>query len=64
LVVASARWSHRARARRDRGVGADIGGQHGVTALLFAAPGYGYRMGVKPNLIEVLEAHPTDDETG
>ncbi len=27
---------------------------HGVTEGLFAHPGYGYRMGVKPNLIEVL----------
>jgi hypothetical protein len=27
---------------------------HGVTAGLFAQQGYGYRMGVKPNLIEVL----------
>jgi hypothetical protein len=27
---------------------------HGVTADLFAKQGYGYRMGVKPNLIEVL----------
>jgi hypothetical protein len=28
--------------------------QHQVTESLFQAPGYGYRMGVKPNLIEVL----------
>jgi hypothetical protein len=28
--------------------------QHGVTAALFASPGYGYRMGIKPDLIEVL----------
>jgi hypothetical protein len=27
---------------------------HGVNAGLFAREGYGYRMGVKPNLIEVL----------
>jgi hypothetical protein len=27
---------------------------HGVTEGLFAKSGYGYRMGVKPNLIEVL----------
>lgn len=27
---------------------------HGVTERLFAQSGYGYRMGVKPNLIEVL----------
>jgi hypothetical protein len=27
---------------------------HGVTADLFAQEGYGYRMGIKPNLIEVL----------
>lgn len=28
--------------------------QHGVTTPVFASPGYGYRMGVKPNLIEIL----------
>lgn len=28
--------------------------QHGVTAALFAAEDYGYRMGVPPNLIEIL----------
>ncbi len=28
--------------------------QHRVTETLFEAPGYGYRMGVKPNLIELL----------
>ncbi|MFO0553358.1 MAG: hypothetical protein U0271_33550 [Polyangiaceae bacterium] len=28
--------------------------QHRVTEALFEAPGYGYRMGVKPNLIELL----------
>jgi hypothetical protein len=28
--------------------------QHHVTASLFATPDYGYRMGVKPNLIEIL----------
>lgn len=27
---------------------------HGVTAGLFEQQGYGYRMGIKPNLIEVL----------
>lgn len=27
---------------------------HGVTAELFASAGYGYRMGIKPNLIELL----------
>lgn len=27
---------------------------HGVTEGLFAQSGYGYRMGVKPNLIEIL----------
>ena len=27
---------------------------HGVTAALFAEPGLGYRVGVKPKLIEVL----------
>lgn len=27
---------------------------HGVTADLFARQGYGYRMGLKPNVIEVL----------
>ena len=27
---------------------------HGVTANLFAHEGYGYRMGLKPNLIEIL----------
>ena len=27
---------------------------HGVTANLFEQQGYGYRMGIKPNLIEVL----------
>jgi hypothetical protein len=27
---------------------------HGVTADIFTKTGYGYRMGVKPNLIEVL----------
>lgn len=27
---------------------------HGVTEGLFAKPGYGYRMGIKPNLIELL----------
>ncbi len=27
---------------------------HGVNEGLFAAPGYGYRIGVKPNLIELL----------
>jgi hypothetical protein len=27
---------------------------HGVTPDLFARPGYGYRVGIKPNLIEVL----------
>lgn len=27
---------------------------HGITEGLFASKGYGYRMGVKPNLIEVL----------
>jgi Nucleotidyl transferase of unknown function (DUF2204) len=27
---------------------------HGVTEGLFARSGYGYRMGVKPNLIEIL----------
>ncbi len=27
---------------------------HGVTAQLFATPGQGYRMGIKPNLIELL----------
>lgn len=28
--------------------------QHGVGAQLFASEGYGYRMGVKPNLVEIL----------
>ena len=28
--------------------------QHGVTVDLFAAPKYGYRMGQRPNLIELL----------
>jgi hypothetical protein len=28
--------------------------QHGVTADLFAAPGHGYRMGIRPNVIELL----------
>lgn len=28
--------------------------QHAVTEGLFATPGGGYRMGIKPNLIEVL----------
>ncbi len=27
---------------------------HGVTPELFAEPGYGYRMGIRPNLIELL----------
>jgi hypothetical protein len=27
---------------------------HGVTQQLFAAPGAGYRMGIKPHLIEIL----------
>ncbi len=27
---------------------------HGVTKALFAKPGHGYRMGIKPNLIELL----------
>ncbi|HVW25640.1 MAG TPA: nucleotidyltransferase [Polyangiaceae bacterium] len=27
---------------------------HGVTASLFATPGYGYRVGMRPNLIELL----------
>ena len=50
--------------------------QHNVTAQLFESPGYGYRMGVKPNLIEllttissvnfdqVLENHKTIDING
>lgn len=28
--------------------------QHQVTETLFDSPGYGYRMGIKPNLIEIL----------
>ena len=28
--------------------------QHRVTETLFESPGYGYRMGIKPNLIELL----------
>jgi len=27
---------------------------HGVTPEIFAQPGYGYRMGIRPNLIELL----------
>lgn len=27
---------------------------HGVTEGLFASPGYGYRIGIKPNLVELL----------
>ncbi|UJR86671.1 nucleotidyl transferase AbiEii/AbiGii toxin family protein [Sandaracinus amylolyticus] len=27
---------------------------HGVTAGLFAKPGYGYRVGIKPHLVELL----------
>lgn len=36
-----------------RAFGAPIAA-HGVTQDLFATEGYGYRMGVKPNLIELL----------